>query len=329
MFRNALIFDDSFWETVEFIDSLEEDISIKAVEGLLDISEFELYRVISILENFNYNIKMTVKHDDVIISPPDAKVKMQMDFTLPQWVLLQAHIPSVGDLADENLKVNSFHDTLVMKMVEVEQRYPQYALDNILESEEKKQEVLKKTLKSKAPCMVDLNTALCGKYLVLLELQESKLIEIFPQRLVYIDGMLSIIAEMTESKCLNTINVNDIKSLKLIKQHDYHGNFSTRAIDDFIYAIRAVNGNEVRLILKIFNENIVDINPPFHFQGNTYITTNASGDTIWASSVEISDQLFEWLLEIRDGAEILDPDGLKKNFLKYCHKKLQKDGKAS
>ena len=98
-------------------------------------------------------------------------------------------------------------------------------------------------------------------------------------------------------------------------------------VDDFINAIRAVAGSEERMVLKVKNAETVDLRPPYHFLGNPYMTSNMNGDLIWAASVEMSDDLLEWLYQIKDSVEILDPEHLKDRFEEYQlqrHAKIKK-----
>ena len=90
-----------------------------------------------------------------------------------------------------------------------------------------------------------------------------------------------------------------------------------------IVAIRAVSGREERLVLKINQEVPVDLNPSYQFLGHPYMTANADGDFIWAASVEVSSELYDWLISLGDSVEILDPQGLKSEFEKYKEIRLK------
>ena len=51
--------------------------------------------------------------------------------------------------------------------------------------------------------------------------------------------------------------------------------------------------------------------------GTPYRTSNMNGDIIWAASVEISEPLMEWLYQVKNNVEILDPAFLKEKFKEY------------
>ena len=89
-------------------------------------------------------------------------------------------------------------------------------------------------------------------------------------------------------------------------------------MNEFISGFREVSGNEVRLILKITgSSDDLDLSPSYHFLADPYITTSASGDTIWAASVEPCEDLIAWLADLEDGVEILDPLDVRSQVEEY------------
>ena len=48
------------------------------------------------------------------------------------------------------------------------------------------------------------------------------------------------------------------------------------------------------------------------------------GDLIWGASVEVSADLFDWLLTIKDQIEILDPQSVREQFELFCKERDQK-----
>lgn len=152
-------------------------------------------------------------------------------------------------------------------------------------------------------------------------------IDLYPHRLLYLEGELSIIGEDCSAKCVTSHRLDDIVSIKLDDNHTYIPNFSSMEINDFIMAIRAVGGAEERLVLKIASNKNVDLLPSYHFFGNPYVTYNSMGDRIWGASVELSEHLYEWLFEIREKVEILDPILVKRGILDYCEKILIEEKK--
>ncbi len=154
---------------------------------------------------------------------------------------------------------------------------------------------------------------------------DNNLIHIFSHRLLYLEGYLSLVGENCSDRCLIYLALNEIKDIKINATSKYLPNYSTIEVNDFLSAIRAVGGHEERLVLKIYANEEVDINPEYHFFGKPYATSNSSGDSIWGASIEVSDYIYEWLLSLKGKVEILDPESVKRGLLSYCERKLKRD----
>ena len=153
----------------------------------------------------------------------------------------------------------------------------------------------------------------------------AEVVEIFPHRLVHLDGGLSLIGEEVVDRSLIYLPLSKIEKISLVKEVYEEPAFTKVDIDDFIESIRVLNGNEIRLVLKIVNpENVQELNPLYHYLRKPYVISNPKGDLIWAASVEECSNLYEWLSNLTTKVEILDPVSFKKNFLDYCEKKLKK-----
>jgi len=158
---------------------------------------------------------------------------------------------------------------------------------------------------------------------------DQKKHDIFIHKVVYIDGILSIIGEETNDRCLTCLDIDQIKSYHVEPNSYYRANFAAAEVDDFIAAVRAISGNEQRLVMKVASPDKVNLKPDFHFLGNPYVTTNTEGEFIWAASVEVSEELYKWLASIYSDITVIDPvevhDGLEnfmeqKEALKYVKK---------
>ena len=132
-----------------------------------------------------------------------------------------------------------------------------------------------------------------------------------------------MVAEETIEKTLMYLPINKIDCVKELEQK-YTALHSQMEIDDFISGLRAINGNEVRLVLKILNpENAQELAPLYHFLRKPYVISNPKGDLIWAASVEENEDLYEWLANLQNKVEILDPMSFKINYLAFCERKLK------
>ena len=168
-----------------------------------------------------------------------------------------------------------------------------------------------------------INEAICEKKIITLTFESDKVISIFPHRLIEIEGKLTVIAEEVSERCLVYFPYDEIVNVLFDynAESSYQLNFGKIEIDDFINCMRVINGSESRLILKIFSDTL-DLSsfPDTLFMGNPYVTTNLKGDRIWASSVEKSEALYEWLFSIGHSIEILDPQDIKEEYIEFYNK---------
>ncbi len=149
-------------------------------------------------------------------------------------------------------------------------------------------------------------------------LNSAKKVHLYPCRLVILDGYFTLIGENMSTKTLFFTRSDEIVSLKDLPTEDYCSNFSPFEIDDFIIKMRGVAESEERIVLKIISTKEFNLSPSFHHWGRPYLTTNLEGDMIWASSVEVSEKLFQWLYDNKENFEIIDPIYFKEILDRYC-----------
>ena len=165
-----------------------------------------------------------------------------------------------------------------------------------------------------------IENAIRTQKVIFLNLVGDKLISVYPHRLIDLDGKLTVIAEEVSERCLVYFPFNEIKAVTFdyTEESKYIANFGKMEINDFINAMRVIIGSESRLVLKIFNEKLdLESFPKTIFMENPYITTNLKGERIWASTVEKSDALFDWLYSIGHSIEILDPQDIKNEYIEF------------
>ncbi|MFN8371132.1 MAG: WYL domain-containing protein [Bacteriovoracaceae bacterium] len=168
-------------------------------------------------------------------------------------------------------------------------------------------------------------SAIKNKNMVQIKTQKGEKLIIYPHKIVYLDGVLSIIGESHKKKLLNYFGLQKIVDIEgCTDPIDYKPIYSQMEINEFVQQLRKINGNEVRLVLKIYGKDKVELSPPFHYLGNPFVTLNPEGDMIWAASVEPCDELFIWLSTLGGNVEILDPESFKKDFLQFCVNKYKK-----
>lgn len=149
-----------------------------------------------------------------------------------------------------------------------------------------------------------------------------KELHLYPNRLIHLEGDLCLIAEDVEDHCLTAVSLSEIESYRKSPKQGI-GNVSNFEVEEFIMAIRSMNDQETRLILKIHDPDSVNLFPDFHFLGKPCMVKNPNGDLIWAAYVEPCSHLFEWLISLGRRVEILDPVSFKQEYLNYCEEKLR------
>lgn len=149
-----------------------------------------------------------------------------------------------------------------------------------------------------------------------------KEIHLYPNRIIHLEGDLCLIAEDVVDHCLTAISLKEVQSHRHSTKKG-GGRVSNFEVEEFITAIRSMNDQETRLILKIHDPDSVNLFPDYHFLGKPCMVKNPNGDLIWAAYVEPCSHLFEWLLSLGRRVEILDPVSFKQKYLDYCEEKIR------
>lgn len=317
-------FDETFWKLFEFIGSVDSKVLVKSVLEEFSIDRAKLNDVIKVYNDIGHSIKfeeIESKEYLIVVSVPS---KEAIEITRSDLFMLQAGIikNSLGlivDVCKRNF-VPAFFD-LAFKNNWIDLMGVR-SYDMIETSIERKFEILDNAIKNNSFVHVQ------GEQL-------KTEVKVFPYRIVYLDSHYALVAEVVGEtvgeKHLVYFHIEDhvfkTDEIDQIKENNYQANHSQMEIQDFISAVRAVSGNEERLVLKIIGNAQLKSFPDHNFLGNPYVTLNSGGDKIWAGTVEMNEDVYEWLLNIRDRIEIIDPNSIKKGLLEYCSKKLEKQGK--
>lgn len=306
------IISDRFWAILQEIDYLEADCPLELFKQRFNynVSDENVLEVIHFLKKFDYPVCVKKVAGQAWIEVTGERKPVLLEMSFSNWLSLQAHAPFVKELEGRE-----FHHNLKNCLAQIEKKYPHYDLSNGIVS----QKNISLVPLAKQGLLNQLNKAVNDKKVLMVVLSNNKKYECYPHRVVYIDGDLTFIGEEVYDRCLVSYNFAEITNTISDLEKDYKPNFSGSEIDDFIYAIRTITGNEERLVLKITSPEKVNLKPDYQFLGNPYITVNNEGDFIWAASVEISNELFDWMSTIKEDIEILDPVGLQEKFLEYIH----------
>lgn len=255
----------------------------------LEINKNQLGAYIQFLKEVDYQLDYSVINGKQSLTPPNEQPTINIEFNLLEWLQFQAHFPAFASMHDR-----PFHQDIHNKFSEIETSYSNHDVFDPLET-------LQELLSGPELRLHD------GKNSVISFLEESILdqkyirmhvsnrpILVYPHRIVYLDGRLSLVAEDAQEKCLINISIDHIQNL-YEESFDKRPIFSKYEVADFILGLRDVTGNEVRLILKVYSYEKFDPRIEHHFLGNPCMITNPQGEAIWAASIEPTEKIFEWL----------------------------------
>lgn len=327
MNNNSIIENPKFWAILEFLVALEEPQRLEMVCEQFSLTKDMMNSLLLFLKEVNYSLKVQEIDNLTYIVPPKEKPKFTLHFNLVEWLAFQSNFPLLELNADK-----AFNKSFFEKLSMVEDEFkesdlfaPLSVLDVVKDHTmiNKPQQLLDKSVEDEM--VVHLERAILDKKCATLFLKNSDQMNIRPRKIVYVDNSLSLIAEDLKDNSLVQLTIWSIVDVEPIED-DAQKNFSSLEINDFISSIRAINENEVRLILKIYNHAEVNLNPDHIYFKNVCLVTNSEGEKIWASSVEPCEKLFEWIFEMGRNVEILDPNFLKKQYMDYCVDRLKQTG---
>lgn len=310
-----------FWKLLKSLELLDNPTSLASFALAHEVEPTMVRHVVQVLQKLNHPLHIEEKHGQAILTPPAHTPGIQFEMTLSEWLALQTMFPVIGS------QENRPHYSLVAnKLEEVEAHYPEYDMYRILEEEEAKEGILGRLGEKAVELVKKIEDGLNRGLVVQFNYNQSRSCSIYPHKLVYLEGELCIVGEEVGDRCLVSIPVSEIENLSFDVTKSYRTNFSPLEVDDFILAMRVVSGSEDRLVLKLKATTDVDLNPPYHFLGNPYITTNSQGDVIWAASIEICEDFYAWLHGLGDRVEIMDPPHVAEAYQQWvsCENEIKK-----
>lgn len=327
MNNNSIIENPKFWEILEYLVSLEMSQKLDMVCDQFCITKDMMNSLILFLNEVNYSLKVKEIDNQFFIVPPKEKPKFVLNFNLVEWLAFQSNFPLL-ELNANKAYNKSFFAKLSMledKFCQSDLFAPLSVLDVVKDHTmvNKPQQLLDRTVEDEM--IILLEKIILDQKCASVVLKNSDQMNIRPRKIVFVDNSLSLIAEDLKDNSLVQLTVWSIVDVESLED-DSKKNFSNLEINDFISSIRAINENEVRLILKIYNHAEVNLSPDHIYFKNVCLVTNSEGEKIWASSVEPCDKLFEWIFELGRNVEILDPNFLKKQYMDYCVERLKQTG---
>lgn len=320
MSYRSVIYSESFWQFLKLVVEKKGPFCLEDICLGQEINEVDVQNYLEFINTSGFEVQQKLHEDGKVwLYSQETSPKISFDFDLADWFALQAYFPKIT----ENTKVPYFK-VLADKLEKMEEQYPQYDLFCALDDEKKRNFIKNNPIEY----IKDFEKCLNDKRSISVK-TDSKEVDVYIHRLVFLEKELCVIGEDISERCLIYFPVKDVKKVGKPFEREYEENYSSQEVNEFIEAMRNLTDNEKRLVLKIPAGGHIDLNPNNHFLGRPYITTNLEGDIIWAASVETSDELFEWLLSIKDQVEILDPASVKREFLEFCERKIADNKKPA
>lgn len=323
MSTEQLLNEAKFWEILKYLTDLDYKKSFDEICSDLEISKRKLNSFISFLKEVNYHFETEeFESEGRKLCPPEYKPQIKLEFNLLEWLQFQAHFPVLASCEGK-----PFHSSVKSLLAKAENVYgehdifaPAAALEEILDAN--KPQVVNSGNLPQGEIISFIEESILEQNVLSIK-TNNKNHMIYPWKIVYLDGELSLIGEGVSDKCLVNLTIDSITNV-FEDETTWKPVYSKIEVDDFIASIRAITDNEVRLVLKVYGRDNFDKSIPHHHLGKPCMFTNPDGDFIWAASIEPNEAIFEWINQLGSDIEILDPVDFKKEYLSYCENKLKK-----
>lgn len=323
MTHRSMLDSDKFWKVIKYLLSLDKEVKVEKVCLDIEIRQPDLVSYINFLAQVDYQfeIKEMERQDFLIV--PDNRPSIQIDFNLLEWIQFQAHFPAFTVMCGK-----PFHDDILTKFASIEDKYkkhdifgPLELLEQVIIDNSQSMYIQDKKVTGYGLCNF-LEESILGEKCVNLKLENYKTL-VYPRKILFLDGILTLVAEGVQDKCLLNIPLKEIYNI-FEEDKEWKPIYSKIEVEDFICGLRLIAGNEVRLVLKIHSYEKFDPRMKHQFLGSPCMITNPEGEVFWAATIEPSTEIYEWLENLGTDVEILDPVSFKKEYLKYCENKLKK-----
>lgn len=320
---NELLKSEKFWQILKYLCALNAKEDIEKIQSDLEIPQNILFLYISFLKDVGMPLEIYDDGKSKVLELQKPHQEIEVKFSLLEWLSFQATFPKLSELSDEPLFAS-----IQNKLLSLEEQNKSHDLFPALEVLSEKSEAFK-------PVSVGADGALQGQIVSFIEeaiydhnvirvnLNNSTSLKVYPRKVVFLDGQLSVVAEGIDDKCMINLSLVQITSVHE-EEHEWTPLFSALEIDDFLASLRAITENEIRLVLKVYSREKFNTELKHHHFGSQCMFTNPEGDHIWAATIEPSEEVLSWLSELGKDVEVLDPMSIKKDLLKYCEDKLKK-----
>lgn len=304
--------DAKTWNKLVVLGEKQGAIKLKDLSGEIGLKEEDTLVFLRQLFPNGVGVEVYQKDDDCWVDINASAIQYMLPLTPSEWIQLHQSLhgyefcSSHPSLESLKKKVNdSGPIKVVMEMLDQLQVW-----DQELSPLEQK-------------FIQTLEEAAAHKKLLKIGTEEHKSYNIFPCKVLHLEGQLSLIAEDSQDHCLMVFPIHTLKEATIIPTSSTP-RYTQYELEEFIGCIRAMNEKETRLILKIYDPQEINLFPDHHFLGKPCMITNPNGDLIWAAYVEPCEALFDWVSSLGHQVEILDPSKFKDQYLRYCEEKLRK-----
>ncbi|MFZ8934792.1 MAG: hypothetical protein ACO20H_07130 [Bacteriovoracaceae bacterium] len=317
MLKKSLLFDNNFWEVLALIARMDDDEDLEKVFHEIPVSEQSLNKIFEFIKHFNFEIKIKgPKHNKCIVIPKKEELT-QFIFSFSDWLSLQYTF-----LKEEREAFEYFQNFVQNKVNEIKIRFPGYNLFNFPAGANHEDSFPDLVNLLGEDFIQRLETSILKGENISIELHDHYKTEICPRRMLFIEDQLSVVGEDVSENCLTYFSLNDVRSFMVMTGKSHEKIYTNIQVNDFISQIRKLSGNESRIILRILSSNEIEFNPPFHLMENPCLITNYEGQKIYAATVEVCDEFFNWYHEHSDSFEILEPKSLKSSYEDYLNRKV-------
>jgi len=317
MVSEGPLFDDKIWKLLAAIYQLEDAVTMSEFLECNQASQQDLFSLFALAKSYDLGIVISENQKgEKVIEKVMKNQNLNINVNILEWFALQALFPKPDKFGDRE-----FSKTLMEKFSAIHTKYPKLDLYKHHQNSENKEKVIKGFPPFMAKFIKLIERGIKEFHLLNIELKNGEKKLFRGQKIVYMDGKLSLIAEDWKLQCLSTVALDKIMAIELSGQVIFKTIYTNFEINEFISMSRGMSGQEERLVLKIIENSTLDLTPPYQYFGNPYLTSTMNGDLIWAASIEVSESTFQWLFSIRDKVEILDPSEFKVDFVEYCCKR--------
>lgn len=310
MYKNSILSEEKFWFVVDYVLENVEEMSVSDLISDLKITKDQFNCFYTFFKDIG--LDLTIEKNILSIK---GKKDITFSMSLKNWLKLQAHFPAIDSLRNE-----PFHEDIGNYFSELEKEYEE---NDLFSSIDNLEAVMPKNIRLAEESMIAfLEENIVHENIILLEMNGIKH-EVFPHRVISIGGSLELIYENIQNHTLDMVNCNLIQSFE-ISMSKSTSVFKKQELDNFIKNVRMLESNEERIILKVIDDSYFNTSISHEYFRNEVIVKNHLDQNIWSASIEVNDNICDWLFNLGESIEILGADNIKKAYLKFCQRKLKK-----